>query len=138
MIFTNIDWNTCIDTTISILLFDFFCVSRYFLTFCPWLFNLRSPKTILWSFVMYSGTTADFGRPERSASSVFVRLRLNSSYQSIIVNFPGAESPNAYQDTALINSIFPIKKQCLINTRNSLLSIVLKITKVAPPKPLQL
>ena len=34
------------------------------------------------------------------------------------------------------NFIFPIKKQCLINTRNSFLSIVLKMTKVASLKPL--
>ena len=47
-------------------------------------FNFRSPKTILWTFVMFSGTTADFWRPERSASSVFVRPRLNSAYQSMI------------------------------------------------------
>ena len=40
-------------------------------------FNLRSSKTILWTFVMIYGTTADFGRPERSASSVFVQPRLN-------------------------------------------------------------
>ena len=45
-------------------------------------FNLRSPKTILWTFVIFSGTTADFGRPERSTSSVFVQPRLNSVYQS--------------------------------------------------------
>ena len=31
---------------------------------------------------------------------------------------------------------FPIRKQCLINTANSFLSIVLKMTKVASPKPL--
>ena len=36
------------------------------------------------------------------------------------------------------NSIFPMKKLCLINTRNSFLSIVLKMTKVASPKPLYL
>ena len=41
---------------------------------------------------MFFGTTADFGRPERSASLVFVRPRLNSTYKSIIVDFPGAES----------------------------------------------
>ena len=29
-------------------------------------FNLRSPKTILWTFVTFFGKTADFGRPERS------------------------------------------------------------------------
>ena len=56
-------------------------------------FNLRSLKTMLWTFVMFSGTTAHFWRPERSASSVFVRPRLNSTYQSIIVDFPRAESP---------------------------------------------
>ena len=56
-------------------------------------FNLRSPKTILWTFVMFSGTTVDVGRPERSASSVFVRPRLNSAYQSMIVDFRGAQSP---------------------------------------------
>ena len=27
-------------------------------------FNLRLPKTSLWTFVTFSGTTADFGRPE--------------------------------------------------------------------------
>ena len=27
-------------------------------------FDLRSPKTIMWTFVMFSGTTAGFGRPE--------------------------------------------------------------------------
>ena len=39
-------------------------------------FNLRSAKIILWTFVMFSGTTAAFGQQERSASSVFVRPRL--------------------------------------------------------------
>ena len=53
--------------------------------------NLWSAKTILWTFVMFSGTTADFGWLERSASSAFVPLRLNSTYQSMIVDFPGAE-----------------------------------------------
>ena len=43
-------------------------------------FNLRSPKTILWTFVMFSGTTADFARPERLGLSVLVRPRLNSAY----------------------------------------------------------
>ena len=57
-------------------------------------FNLRSPKTILWSFVMFSGTTADFGRRERPVSLMFVRRRLNSAYQSMIVDFPGAETPS--------------------------------------------
>ena len=57
-------------------------------------FNLSSPKTILWTFVMFSRTTAGFGLPERSASSVFVQSRLNSTYQSLIVDFPFALSKN--------------------------------------------
>ena len=32
---------------------------------------------------MYSGTTADFGRPELLALSVFVRPRLNSAYHTM-------------------------------------------------------
>ena len=42
---------------------------------------------------MVSGTTVDFGQPKRSASSVFVRPRLNSTYQPMIIDFPGAKSP---------------------------------------------
>ena len=88
---------------------------------------------------MFSGTSADFGRTERSASTVFVRTRLNSVYQSIIVNFPGAESPKCSSSHCFASTVFfPIKKQRLINTRNSFLSIVLKMTKVASPKPLSL
>ena len=41
-------------------------------------FNLQLPKTISWTFVMFYGKTADFGRPDCSASSVFVRPVLNS------------------------------------------------------------
>ena len=36
-------------------------------------FNLRFSKTIWWTFLMVSGVTTSFGRPERSASSVSVR-----------------------------------------------------------------
>ena len=36
-------------------------------------FNLRSAKTSLWSFLVFSGTTAKLGRPERSASFLSVR-----------------------------------------------------------------
>ena len=56
-------------------------------------FNLRSPKTISWTFVMFSGTTADFWRPERKAPWVFVQPRLNSPYPLMIVDFPPAEFP---------------------------------------------
>ena len=54
-------------------------------------FNLQSPKTIFWTFVMISKKTVDFRRQEHSASLVFVRPRLNSVYQSMIVDFPGAK-----------------------------------------------
>ena len=50
-------------------------------------FNSQLPKTILWTFVMFSGTTANFGQPERSESSLLVRARLNSAYQSMILDF---------------------------------------------------
>ena len=43
-------------------------------------FNLWSTKTSLWSFLVFSGTTAVFGRPKRSASFVSVQLRLKSVY----------------------------------------------------------
>ena len=35
-------------------------------------FNLRSPKTILWTFIMFSRITPDFWGPERSVLSVFI------------------------------------------------------------------
>ena len=44
-------------------------------------FNLRSAKTSLWSFLVFSRTTGKFGRLERSASLVSVRPRLKSAYQ---------------------------------------------------------
>ena len=42
-------------------------------------FNLRSPKPILWTFFMFSEAIAEFGRPERLASLVFIRPRLKSA-----------------------------------------------------------
>ena len=68
--------------------------------------NLRSPKTILWIFVMFSETTADFGQPERSALSVFVRPHLNSAYQSMIFYFPGAEPITCIKTLFWFISIF--------------------------------
>lgn len=52
-------------------------------------FSLRFSKTILWTFF---GVTASFGRPDRSASSVFVQTLLNSAYQPLKVESPGAKS----------------------------------------------
>ena len=42
---------------------------------------------------MVSGVTTLFGRPERTASSVSVRPRLNSAYYRQMVVFDGRESP---------------------------------------------
>ena len=42
--------------------------------------NLRSAKTSLWSFLVFSWTTAEFGQPECSASFVSVQLHLKSAY----------------------------------------------------------
>ena len=55
-------------------------------------FNLQSAKSILWTFFMFSGTTAKFRRPECSASSVFVRPRLKSANHLSTTCLNGAES----------------------------------------------
>ena len=52
-------------------------------------FNLRSTRT---SFFMFSGTTAEFGRSESSASFVSVQMRLKSAYNLLTVVSNGAES----------------------------------------------
>ena len=62
-------------------------------SYIPRNFNLRFSKTILWTFLMVSGVTTSFDRPERSASSVSVRPRLNSAYHRQMVVSDGAESP---------------------------------------------
>ena len=55
-------------------------------------FNLRSAKTSLWSFLVFSETTAEFGRPEVSASFVYVRPHLKLAYYLLTVVSDGAES----------------------------------------------
>ena len=55
-------------------------------------FNLWSAKTSLWSFLVFSGTTAKFGWPERSASFVFAQPCLKSAYHLLTVVSDGAES----------------------------------------------
>ena len=57
---------------------------------CNW--NLRSARTSLWSFLVFSGTTAEFGRHECSASFVSVRRRLKSTYHLITIVSNWAES----------------------------------------------
>ena len=55
-------------------------------------FNLRLAKTNLWSSLVFSGTTAKFGRPECSASFVSVWQRLKSEYHLLAVVYDGAKS----------------------------------------------
>ena len=54
-------------------------------------FNVRSAKTSLWNFLLFSTTTAEFGRPERSESFVSVQLCLKSAYHLLTVVSDGAE-----------------------------------------------
>ena len=55
-------------------------------------FNLRSAKTNLWSFLVISRTTVEFGWPERSASFVSARPRLKTAYHILTVVSDRAES----------------------------------------------
>ena len=55
-------------------------------------FNLRSAKTSWCSFLLFSGTTAEFGWPESSPSFVSIRPRLKSAYHLLTVLSDGAES----------------------------------------------
>ena len=55
-------------------------------------FKLRSAKTILWSFFMFYGTSAEFEQPERSASSLFVRPSLKSENHFSTICLDKAES----------------------------------------------
>ena len=48
-------------------------------------FNLQLAKTSLWSFLVFSRTTAEFGWPERSAWFESVRLHLNSVYHLLTI-----------------------------------------------------
>ena len=55
-------------------------------------FNLPSAKMSLWSFLVFSRTTVEFGWPEHSASFVYVWLRLKSAYHLLIIVSNEAES----------------------------------------------
>ena len=48
-------------------------------------FNLRSAIKSLWSFLVFSETTAEFGQPESSASFVSVRQRFKSAYHLLSI-----------------------------------------------------
>ena len=74
------------------------------------IFNLQSPKTILWTFVMFSVTTTDFWRPERLASSMlYNRVQMRHTSRWLLISLVQS-SHNAYQATALIQQyLFPLK-----------------------------
>ena len=55
-------------------------------------FNLRSTKTSLWSFLVFSVTTDEFEWPDGSASFVSVCLHLKSAYHLLTIVSNGAES----------------------------------------------
>ena len=54
-------------------------------------FNLWLAKVSLWSFLVFSGITAEFGWPEHSVSFVFVWLRLKSAYHLLTIVSDRAE-----------------------------------------------
>ena len=84
-----IDAAPTLNTTFSltnVLLSDIFNSSAIL-----WNFNLWSTKMSLWSFQVFSGTTAKFGQPEHSASFVSVRPCLKSAYHFLTIVSDGAE-----------------------------------------------
>ena len=64
-------------------------------------FNLQSAKTSLWSFLVFSGTTAEFGWPECSASFVSVQLHFKSEYHLLTIVSKEQSLNNTYQAIAL-------------------------------------
>ena len=93
---------------------------------------IRTPDNMIsWIFSMISGVVTSFGLPNRLASFVLVRNHLNSPIHFSIVCLFGEDSPqNLSSHFFLCTVFFPIRKQCLISTRNSLLSILLNKLKL--------
>ena len=91
-------------------------------------FNFRSAKMSLWSFLVFSGITVEFGWPEHSAWFVSVWLHLKSTYHLLTIGSDKAESEWHLSSHCFAWTVyFPIRKQCFINTWNLDFSIVLKI-----------
>ena len=79
-------------------------------------------------FFLFSGTTAEFGRPERSASFVSLWPHLKWAHHLLTVISDGAESEWYLSSHCFAWTVFfPIIKQSCINTCDSDFSIVLKI-----------
>ena len=95
-------------------------------------FNLRSAKMSLWSFLVFSMTTAELRQPERSTSYVFVRLYMKSAYHLLTIVSDRAESKKHLLSHCFAwTAFFTIRKQCFINTQNLSFSIVLKICNIS-------
>ena len=87
----------------------------------------NQPKRI-WSFLVFSRTTAKFGGSEHLASFVSVWPYLKSAYHLLTIVSNRAVQITLIKPLLCLNSIFfLIRKQCFINSQNSDFSIVLKI-----------
>ena len=88
-------------------------------------FNLQSAKMSLWSFLVFSGTTSEFGWPECSASFVSLRPCLNLACHLLTVVSNEAESKQHLLGHYFAWTVFfPIRRQCFINKWNSDFSII--------------
>ena len=82
----------------------------------------------LWRFLVFSGTTVEFGQPEHSVSFVSVQPCLKSAYHFLTIISDGAESEYDLSSHCFMwTAYFLIRKQCFINIQNSDFSIILKI-----------
>ena len=95
-------------------------------------FNLRSAQTSLWSFLVFSGTTAKFGRPERSASCVSVRLCLKSAYHHLTIVSDGAESEqHLWSHCFAWTILFPSESNALSTHKIQIFPLFWKFATVA-------
>ena len=100
--------------------FNFSAISRNLI--------IKSVKTSLLSFLVFTATTSEFGWTLCSALFVSVRPRLKSTYHYLTNILDGDESEWYLSSHCLAWTIFfSIRNQCFINTWNSDVSIVLKI-----------
>ena len=102
-------------------------------------FHLRSFITHLWILWMFSGITASFGRPLRSASFVLAGTTTFQFSNPLLYHLSRWNRVRIMFIKPLFGFhciFFFIKKQCFIKTRYSLFSIFFSITKVASHKML--
>ena len=81
--------------------------------------NLELAKPSLWSYLVFSGTTVDFGRPEHSASLCVCMTGFKVSIPPLNSCFWQSRAQiTLIKPLLCLNSIFPIRKQSFINIRN--------------------